>query len=106
MVIPCMGRVLGFFQDQVVRKPKGRLPWRRLDRKWYYTSVDAGFELTETYIQRSQNTVTQYIATQLLLEICEAAERNQGERVGMQWWEQAGIDLAAMADVDEDGMEE
>ena len=38
--------------------------------------------------------VTQYIAARPILELCETAERKQGARLGVQWWEQAGIDLA------------
>ena len=56
---------------------------------------------------------TQYIATQSLLDLFGAKERKQGERAGMWWWEQAGIDLTgerdmatAAVDADEDGMGE
>ena len=34
VVTPCMGRVLGVFQDRVVRRLTGRLLRRRLDTKW------------------------------------------------------------------------
>ena len=57
--------------------------------------------------------VTQYILMRPILDLCEAAERKQGEWVWMRWWEQAGIDLAgaretakAAAEADEDGLEE
>ena len=65
----------------------------------------------ETYIWRRQNTVAQYIATQLILDLCKAVERKRGERVGILWLEQAVIDLTGKretveADADEDGMEE
>ena len=40
--------------------------------------MEAGFELTETYIWQRQNAVTQYIATRSLLVLCEAAERKWG----------------------------
>ena len=33
-VSPCMGRALGGFQDQVASLLTGRLPRRRLDRRW------------------------------------------------------------------------
>ena len=53
------------------------------------------------------------IATQLVLYLCEAAERKQGSWVGMRWWKQAGIDLAgsrltaeAASEVEEDRLEE
>ena len=56
--------------------------------------MEAGFDTMETYIWRRHNTVAQYIATLLLLDLCKAAERNQGARVEIQWWEQAEIDLS------------
>ena len=40
-----------------------------------------------------QNTITQYIATRSLLDLCEGPERALGAQVGMQWWEQVGLDL-------------
>ena len=65
----------------------------------------------EEYIRRRQNTVAKYIPTQSLLDLCEGLERYPGEQVGMQWWEQVGLDLAgareAAAATDEgDGGEE
>ena len=43
-------------------------------------------------INRSQNTVAQYIDTQPLLDLCEGATQRKGERVTMRWWDQTGID--------------
>ena len=68
VVIPSMGRVLGGFRDQVARRLVGRLPRRRPDRNWEYTSVEAaraeaGFEPMKTYILKTQNMIAQYIAT-------------------------------------------
>ena len=54
---PCMGRILGGFQDQVSRRLMGRLLRRREYWNGEYTSVEAararaeaGFETMETYI--------------------------------------------------------
>ena len=55
---------------------------------------ETGFEPMETYIRRRLNTVANYIATRLIMDLCEATERKQGEQVGIRWWEQAGIDPA------------
>ena len=54
----------------------GRLPRRQKDIKWEYNleaaaRKEAGFEAMEEYISRSQNTVTQFIDTLLLLDLCE-----------------------------------
>ena len=74
VVIPCMGQALGCFQDQVVRRLKGRLPQWRLDKKWEYTSAEAArtearFEPMETYIRQRKTTVVQYIAMQPIMEL-------------------------------------
>ena len=67
-------------------------------------------ETVETYTQRRQNTVAQYIATRLLLDLYEVIERKQGTWLGIWWWDHVSIDLAEdreMAEeADEDGMEE
>ena len=39
----------------------------------------------EEYFRRCQNTVSQYIATQSLLDLCEESERDPGAQVGMLW---------------------
>ena len=62
----------------------------------------------EEYVRRCHNTVAYYIATRSLLDLCEGSERSPWARVGMWWWEQAGIDLsgvweAAAAVVEEEG---
>ena len=54
---------------------------------------EVGFLTMEEYIRRRQKTVAQYIATRSLLDLCEGLERAPGVRVGMWWWEQAGLDL-------------
>ena len=54
--------------------------------------------------------VTQFISTQSVIDLCEETEKTPGARVGIRWWEQAGIDptgsrerAAIGADADEDG---
>ena len=52
VVTPRMGRVLGGFQDQVALRLAGRLPQRKTDGKWDYTSAamareEAGFQIME-----------------------------------------------------------
>ena len=55
--------------------------------------MEAGLEGIGKYIIRSQNMVAQYIATRLILDLCEQSARMPGSRVSRRWWEQAGIDL-------------
>ena len=115
VVTPCTVRVLGGLQYQVARRLTGRLPRRRSDGIWEYTSSEAardeaGFEPMDTYIQRRQNTVVHYIAMLSIMDLCEAAERKWGSWVGMRWWEQAVLDLAGAretaAEANKDGLEE
>ena len=65
----------------------------------------------EEYVRRRHNTVAHYTATQSLLDLCDGLVRDPGERVGMRWWEQEGIDLegaweaALVVDEEEEGEE-
>ena len=71
-----------------------------MSRVWEGLVKRAGFEMMEEYIQRRQNTVAQYIATQSLLVLCEEMERTPGAGVGMRWWEQADIDLMGLRETE------
>ena len=91
VVTPHMVRYLGGFQYQVVRVLMGRIPWCSLEVRWEDTLMEAaraeaGFETMKTYIRQRQNMVAQYIVMKSIMELCEAAERNQGARVEMRWW--------------------
>ena len=55
--------------------------------------MEAGLERIRKYIMRRQNMVVQYIATRLILDLCERFTRRPRARVSHQWWEQAGLDL-------------
>ena len=66
-------------------------------RKLYYPSLEGAMKearITDvrTSINRRQNTVAQYIATQPLLDLCEGATKREGARVTLRCWEQSGID--------------
>ena len=98
-----MGKALGGFQDQVARRLTGRFLRQKLDREWKYTleaaeREEAGFQTMEEYIRRQKNIFAQYIATQSLLDLCYWSYRAIGGRVGMRWWEQAGINLAGSSE--------
>ena len=55
---------------------------------------DAVFEEIGVYILKRKNTVTQYIATQPILDLCERLVRRPGDWFSRRWWEQEGLDLA------------
>ena len=61
--------------------------------------AEAGLQEVETYVYRRQNTVTQFIATRTIKDICLAAEHKTGHRYpsvsgnrtgwmwrGCKWW--------------------
>ena len=52
---------------------------------------EAGLTNIRTFVNRSQNTVAQYIATQPLLDLCEGAKQREGARVTLRWWDQSDI---------------
>ena len=88
VVTPCMGKDLGGFHTQVARRLTGGLPRKTPERRWRYTleataREEAGLLTMEDYIRRRQNTVTQYISTRSLVDLCEGSERDSGARVGM-----------------------
>ena len=67
----------------------------------------------DTCIRQRHNTFVQYIATQLLLDLCKATERENGTGVGMRWWEKVGVDLdrtretaETAAEADVEGLED
>ena len=53
---------------------------------------EAGFKETRELITNRQNTVAQYIATRLLLDLCEGDNHRGGVRVYRRWWDQKCID--------------
>ena len=53
---------------------------------------EAGLTDIRTSILNRQNTVAQYIATRLLLDLCEGVRAREGAKVPLRWWDQAGID--------------
>ena len=65
-----------------------------------------GFETIETNIRRRHNKVMKYITTRSILDLRKTSERNQGEQVGIRWWEQAGIDLEGARNTEEEEKEE
>ena len=72
---PSMERSLSSFQHRVARRLTWRHPRRHGGGSWEYPSseeamVESGFGGIRTYIVRRQNTVTQYIFMQPILELC------------------------------------
>ena len=97
VVTPKMERALSAFLHGAARRLTGRQARREKDGEWHYPSLEgdmkeAGLTDIRTSILRSQNTVTQYIATQPLLDLCERTTQRGGARVSRWWCDQKGID--------------
>ena len=58
--------------------------------------AEAGLQEVETYVSRSYNTVTQFIVTSPIMDLCLAEEWRTGSRVDRQWWDQEVLDLVGM----------
>ena len=81
-----MEKALESFQSRVVKKITGRQLQQRKDGIWEYPPLvgvmkEAGMVGIWTSITRRHNTVTQYIATRPILDICEQATRQPGAQV-------------------------
>ena len=78
--------------------------WQRIWKfggSWFYSPLasavsEPGLEEVETYVSYPQNTVTHFIATRPILDLCLAAYQCPGERVSWRWWEQDNLDLEDM----------
>ena len=66
--------------------------------RWVYPPLNVammavGLEEVKTYVLRRQNTITHYIVTRLILDICLVADKWPGAQVKRRWWYQAGINF-------------
>ena len=64
--------------------------------------AEPGLQEVETYSSRLHNTVTQFIVTRPIMDLCLAAERRPGSRVAKWWWEQDGLYLEGMRTSDQE----
>ena len=73
-------------------------PKRQQEGTWVYSPVWAalamvGLEEIGVYTALRQNMVAQYIVTCIIMDLCLAAERKQGMRLSMRWWEKPDLDI-------------
>ena len=95
---PWIGKALGGFHHRVVWRLTGWMPQRNFDGTWTYLPLgeemaEVGVQEVETYATHRQNTVTQFIVTRPIMDLCLAAARRPGAQVSKRWWEQEGRDL-------------
>ena len=88
---PWIGKALGGFHHQLIRRLMGRMPHPSGDGVLTYPPLgeateEAGLQEIETYIACRQNTVAQYIATRPIMDLCLVVERRPGVQVLRQWW--------------------
>ena len=87
---PRIRRTLGGYHHRVVKRMTGRILHRNLDETWMYPSLEeamseVGVQEVETHVARRKNTVTQFIATRPIMDLCMAAARRPGARVSKRW---------------------
>ena len=58
-----------------------------------------GLEEVETYVLSHHNSITQYIATHPILELCLSVEQQTGAQVSMIWWDHIGLELGQVETV-------
>ena len=88
---PCMEQSMCRFQHRVEQRLTRKQPRRRGDGSWNYppleaATAEAGLEEIGVYVTRRQNTLTQYIATLPILDLCEWSMWRPGAWVSKFWW--------------------
>ena len=92
VMTPYMDKALKGFHHRVVRRMEGMGPKRQHDGIYVYPPIGValatvGLDEIRVYIARRQNTVAQYIANRLIMDMFLAEERKPGLRPSRRWWE-------------------
>ena len=98
VMIPRLKKFLKGFNHRLERKMTDIGTKRQLYGTWVYPPIGAalpmvGLEDIGVYIARRQNTVTKYIATRPIMDLCLVVERKPGMCLSRQWWEQLALDI-------------
>ena len=104
VMTPCIKRFLGGFHHRVALRLTGRQPRIGQESEYLYTLLldamaEVGLQEVLTYIPHNYNTVTQFIVTRPIMDLCLAAERGPGSRVAKWWWDKDGLELEGMGTV-------
>ena len=83
MLIPRMRRDLGNLQHRVAKHNKGRQTKQQGDGGCEYPPLDIamedeGFEEMGAYVMKKHITIAQYLATRLIMDLCEETVRSPG----------------------------
>ena len=92
VLTPHMQRVLGGFHHRVARRMTRQQPQKVRDGGLVYLPMEdetseAGLQEVETYVSHHQDTVSQYIATRPIMDLCLVVKWRPGPRVTIRWWE-------------------
>ena len=98
VLTPRLEKALAGFHHWAAWRIAGMGPKRHPDRTWVYPPIGealemVGLEEIGAYISRRHNTVTQYIATHTIMELCLAAERKLRMCLSRKWWEHPELDI-------------
>ena len=90
VMTPHIGRFLGVSHHRVARRLMGRQPRRRQVGGCVYplmsdTMAEAGSQEVDNYISLRHNTITQFIMTRPIMDLCLAMDQRKDSRVE-NWW--------------------
>ena len=88
---PCLEKALEGFYHRAAWLMAVMGPKRQPDGMWVYPPIGAALtmlvmEEIGVYIARRQNTVAKYIVNCPIMDLCLAADRNNGMRLPIRWW--------------------
>ena len=98
VVTPRLDKALEGFHHQVVLRMAGMGPKHQQYGPWEYPPIwvalaTVGVDEIGVYMDLRQNTVAQYIATFLIMDLCLVAEPKLGLRLSRRWWEHPDLDI-------------
>ena len=98
VLTPRIERALDSFMQGDARRIAGNQPRQGRGGKSTFPPLkeamrEVGFVKTRKAVTSRQNAVTQYIATQLILDLCEQATQREGAGVSRRWWDQEWVNL-------------
>ena len=86
-----LGDVSKHLEKSGIISPPGDTLILQADGSWSYPPLntdmeEAVLEEVDTYFDRHQNIITQFISTRLVMDLCLEAERRPWTQVSQWWW--------------------
>ena len=93
VVTDTMMKLLEGFHHMISRRILGMTAQRGAGGEWEWVPVEAALEEaglwpTRESMRRRQATIVEYIADRPIYELCTGAERMEGSRRFLWWWDQ------------------